>query len=410
MNCRHCNAKLEHPFIDLGEAPPSNAYLSTLDSVESEVKYPLRVMVCHQCWLVQTEDFASAETYFADEYAYFSSVSKSWLEHSKHYVSTVVERFDLGPKSTIVEVAANDGYLLQYVKDLGIRCYGIEPTASTAKAARAKGLEIVEEFFGQNLAEHLCAENKKADLIAANNVLAHVPDINDFVRGFSVLLKEGGVATFEFPHLCELIKHSQFDTIYHEHFSYLSLSAVQSIFVENGLQIFDVEKLTTHGGSLRVFAQRSDIKSRRVEQRVNDTLTNEAQLGVHSLHYYQAFDSQVQSIKIGFLEFLKKAENSGKKVAAYGAAAKGNTLLNYTGVGVDAIPYVVDRNIEKQGKFLPGSHIPIVDEAHLKDDQPDFIVIFPWNIEDEVRNQLQYAKDWGASFVTTVPELVITRA
>lgn len=407
MKCRHCGTPLSTSFVDLGSAPPSNAYL-TADTLNGpEVWYPLRVLVCTTCWLVQTEDHAGREQLFADDYAYFSSTSTGWLAHSKAYVEAMVSRFGLDATGMVVEVAANDGYLLQYVKALGIPCYGVEPTASTAAEARRKGIEIEERFFGVELASELTAAGRQADLTAANNVLAHVPDINDFVSGFRVLLKPQGVSTFEFPHLLKLVQENQFDTIYHEHYSYLSLTAVNRIFTVNGLQCFDVEELPTHGGSLRVFAQRADSGRHAVTPRLAALLRRETEAGVETEAFYSGFQKRAEKVKDDFLAFLIDAKRQGRKIGAYGAAAKGNTLMNFAGIRPDFIPYVVDRAAAKQGKFMPGSRIPIVDEEHLKADRPDLIVILPWNIRDEVMTQLDYAREWEAAFVTAVPELVV---
>ncbi len=407
MHCRHCGAPVTLPLADLGTAPPSNAYLSAEALHAPERWYPLRVLVCERCWLVQTEDFAQAHELFDAEYAYFSSYSSSWLAHAQAYVEAMAQRFALGPHSQVVEIAANDGYLLQYVAERGIPCLGVEPTASTAAAARAKGIEVVERFFGRELARELVAQGQAADLTAANNVLAHVPDINDFVAGFAVLLKPAGVATFEFPHLLQLVQQCQFDTLYHEHFSYLSLTAVQRIFAANGLTVFDVEELPTHGGSLRVYARRTDGEARPEASAVAALLAREAQAGVASAGFYSGFQQECLRIKRELLSFLMAAQAQGRKVAAYGAAAKGNTLLNFAGVRADLLPYVVDRNPAKQGKYLPGSRIPIVAEEHLQSDRPCFIVILPWNLRREVTEQLAYVHEWGGRFVTTVPALQV---
>ena len=408
MKCRHCAAPVTLPLVDLGTAPPSNAYLSAAALHAPERWYPLRVLVCENCWLVQTEDFAEAHDLFDAEYAYFSSFSSSWLAHAQAYVEAMVQRFGLGAHSQMVEIAANDGYLLQYVAQRGIPCLGVEPTASTAAAARAKGITVVERFFGVALAQELVAQGHSADLIAANNVLAHVPDINDFVAGFAALLKPAGVATFEFPHLLPLVQQCQFDTLYHEHFSYLSLTAVQRIFAANGLAVFDVQELPTHGGSLRVLAQRSDAATpRATEPAVAALLARETAAGVCSADFYSDFQLQPLRIKRELLSFLLDAQACGRKVAAYGAAAKGNTLLNFAGVRADLLPYVVDKNPAKQGKFLPGSRIPIVDEAHLRADRPDVVLILPWNLKDEVTAQLAYVREWGGRLAVAVPRLEI---
>ncbi|MCW7490391.1 class I SAM-dependent methyltransferase [Leptospira meyeri] len=394
-------------MIDLGSSPPSNAYLTETKLHEPEKWFPLRVLVCESCWLVQTEDFASADELFDSEYAYFSGFSSSWLEHSMTYVNQMISLFDLNHDSHVVEVAANDGYLLQYVKANKIPCTGIEPTASTAKAAREKGIDIVEDFFGVNLANQLVSQGKQADLTVANNVLAHVPDINDFVSGFSILLKPNGVATFEFPHLMKLVSENQFDTIYHEHFSYLSFIAVNKIFSSNGLKIFDVEELPTHGGSLRIYAQRSDTGKRAVGERVDALLKTEENLQMNVSSYYHGFQVKAEKVKDDLLDFLIEAKRKGKKVAAYGAAAKGNTLLNFAGIRQDLISFVVDRNPSKQGKFLPGSRIPIVNEEFLKSAKPDYVIILPWNLKSEVMQQLKVSDTWKHQYVIAIPELKI---
>ena len=407
MKCRHCETELSMTLVDLGTAPPSNAYLDAQALNKYEVWYPLKIGVCTECWLVQTEDYAHFDELFTADYAYFSSFSSSWLEHAKVYTDEMISRFNLGVNSVVVEVAANDGYLLQYFKQQGIPCYGIEPTTSTAKAAREKGIDIVEDFFGTQLATCLRNEKSGADLMAANNVLAHVPDINDFVAGFALLLKPEGVATFEFPHLLRLIQENQFDTIYHEHFSYLSLTSVVRIFAANNLQVFDVTELSTHGGSLRVFAQRQDAGLQTQSQNVAQILARERTAGVSDQAFYLDFQKRVNHVKNDFVSFLIEAWRCGKKIAAYGAAAKGNTLLNYAGVRADLIDFVVDLNPAKQGKFLPGSRIPIVDENHLKSEQPDYVIIFPWNLKHEITQQLDYIRAWEGKFVVAVPKLEI---
>lgn len=408
MKCRHCHSELCLPFLNLGSAPLSNAYLNAADLRTPEVWYPLRLLVCESCWLVQTEDHAGREALFTDDYAYFSSFSTSWLAHAQAYVQTMLERFGLTAASLVVEIAANDGYLLQYVKAAGIPCYGVEPTAGTAAAARAKGIEIVEKFFGVELADELARTGRQADLIAANNVLAHVPEINDFVAGFAMLLKPSGVVTFEFPHLLRMLQQNQFDTAYHEHYSYLSLTAVERIFALNGLTVFDVKDLTTHGGSLRVFAQRSDSGSYPLSPAVLALRKVEEDAGMKSAKFYSGFQAKSEKVKDELIAFLIECKRQGLKVGAYGAAAKGNTLLNFAGVRPDLLPYVVDKNPAKQGKFMPGSRIPIVDEAHLKVHQPDRILILPWNLRQEVMAQLAYARKWGGQFVTAVPAFAVT--
>jgi 2-polyprenyl-3-methyl-5-hydroxy-6-metoxy-1,4-benzoquinol methylase len=407
MKCRHCKSKLNLSLVDLGSAPLSNAYLNERTLHAPEKWFPLRVLVCEHCWLAQTEDFTQASQLFDAEYAYFSGFSNSWLAHSERYVADTVERFNLTTDSYIVEVAANDGYLLQYVQARNIPCIGIEPTASTAAAARAKGIPIVEDFFCMRLAKELVAKGRRADLTIANNVLAHVPDINDFVAGFTALLKPLGVATFEFPHLLKLIAENQFDTIYHEHFSYLSLTAVNRIFAANGLSIFDVEELSTHGGSLRVFSQRSDTGRQVRSTRVDELLQREAQAGMLGADYYTSFQAKTERVKNDFLAFLLDAKRQGKTVAAYGAAAKGNTLMNYASIRPDLISFVVDHNPAKQGKYTPGSRIPIVEETQLQQKKIAYVVILPWNLRAEVMQQLEYIKAWGGRFVTAVPSLKV---
>ena len=407
MKCRHCGSEVVLSLVDLGSAPPSNAYLTRLTMRRPEKWFPLKVLVCENCWLVQAEAYSRAAELFNEEYAYYSSFSDAWLLHAKKYVDEMCERFGLTSASQHVEVASNDGYLLQYSKARGIPCLGIEPTAGTAAAARAKGIETIEEFFGVNLAKRLCAESRYADLMTANNVLAHVPDINDFAAGFTCLLKPRGVVTFEFPHLLQMISFREFDTIYHEHFSYLSFSTVDKIFRANGLQIFDVVKLVTHGGSLRVFAQRYGYGGHPITKSVDQLLQQEALAGIRTREYYGNFQVHADLVKNQFLGFLVEANRRGKSVVAYGAAAKGNTLMNYAGIRGDLISYVVDRNPAKQGKFMPGSRIPIVAEAYLLETRPDYIVILPWNLREEVIAQLDYARAWGCAFVIAVPSLEI---
>lgn len=406
MKCRHCATELDLCLIDLGSAPPSNAYLSAAQLCEPELWYPLRIRVCESCWLTQTEDFARAEELFAGDYAYFSSYSTTWLEHVRGYVSDMTKRLKLNAASQVVEVAANDGYLLRFVRSAGIPCYGIEPTASTAAAARKNGIDIVQDFFGTTLAGELAAAGRQADLMIANNVLAHVPDINDFVSGFRLLLKADGVATFEFPHLLRLLAESQFDTIYHEHYSYLSLTSVVRIFNACGLHVFDVDELPTHGGSLRVFAQHAD-GPRRTHEAVSSMLECETRFGLTRRDTYLELQTRAETIKNALLRFLIDRHDRGERVAGYGAAAKGNTLLNFAGVRPDLLPYVVDRNPHKQGQFLPGSRIPVVNEERLWAERPDYVLILPWNLRDEISSQLATSRDWGGQFVTAVPEITV---
>lgn len=408
MTCRHCGAELRLQFLDLGSAPSSNAYLSAVQLRAPEAWFPLRLVVCENCWLVQTEDYVGREVLFSDEYAYFSSYSSSWLQHARSYVEAMIARFGLNATSCVAEVAANDGYLLQYVQGAGIPCYGIEPTASTARAARQKGLEIVEEFFGQAVAHRLASADRSADLIVANNVLAHVPNINDFVAGFSRLLKPKGIATFEFPSLLNMVRHNQFDLAYHEHFSYLSLTTVDLILSRHGLQVFDAEDIPTQGGSLRVYAQRGDTGRFPRDPRVEELLRREADAGMFSKEFYLGFQAKAEQVKDDLLAFLLKARRDRKSVAAYGAAAKGNTLLNFAGVRPDLLSYVADKNPAKQGHFLPGSRIPVVPVTALRARRPDYLIILPWNIAGEVMEQNADLAAQQTRFVTAIPRLEVT--
>jgi SAM-dependent methyltransferase len=407
MNCRGCGTPLALPLIDLGTSPPSNAYLRAEQLEQSEQWVPLKVQVCQECWLVQTEDYTSADSLFDADYAYFSSYSTTWLAHAECYVKEMVERFGLTAYSRVVEIAANDGYLLQYVVQRGIACLGVEPTRSTAQAAREKGLEIREVFFGRDSAAQLVADGWSADLMAANNVLAHVPDINDFLGGFATLLKPTGVATFEFPHLLTLMEDHQFDTLYHEHYSYLSLTAVQRLCERNGLHVFDVSELPTHGGSLRVFVQRADGVQRPRLPAVQYVLDVELAAGMQTAQYYSTLAPAAERIKHDLLRFLLQAKAEDKRVVAYGAAAKGNTLLNYAGVKPDLLAWVADANPHKQGKFLPGSRIPVVSPERIAIEKPDYLLVLPWNLLSEVSQQQAQIAEWGGRFVIAVPELTV---
>ena len=384
--CRHCGSPLEHTVIDLGHQPPSNAYLTSEQLAEPEITYPLKVFVCGRCWLVQLPAHASAEQLFTADYAYFSSTSSSWCAHAERFVAAAVERLELGPASQVVELASNDGYLLRYVQQRGIPCLGIEPTHATAEAARVLGIPTIERFFGVALAEELVDEGKAADLVVANNVLAHVPDINDFVVGIARLLKPAGRASIEFPHLLRLLEGNQFDTIYHEHYSYLSLRVVQRIAKVAGLDVVDVEEISTHGGSLRVWLapQGSAMPTEAVER----VLAAEASAGLESLEAYQGFQQRAEAAKHALLEFLLQAKREGKRVLGYGAAAKGNTLLNYAGIRDDLLPAVADRAESKQGKLLPGSHIPVISPEQLNLQDPDVVFVLPWNLIEELNFQL----------------------
>lgn len=407
MNCRHCGAPLSLSFLDLGSSPPSNAYLTAETLRQPELWLPLQVLICTHCWLAQTLDSSRPDSLFSPDYAYFSSFSDTWLAHAEKYAHEMINRFSLDATSKVIEVAANDGYLLQYFQTASISCLGIEPTAGTAQAARRKGIAIIEDFFSESLAATLAHDGWAADLLTANNVLAHVPDINDFVSGFSKLLKPQGVATFEFPHLLRLILDCQFDTVYHEHYSYLSLTAVNAIFLTNGLSIFEVEVLSTHGGSLRVYAQRLDTGKKIRTENVEYLLAEEKSVGMTTASFYSQLQNHAVRIKNDLLRFLLDAQAKGQSVAAYGAAAKGNTLLNFAGIRPDLLSYVADRNPAKQGKYLPGSRIPIVDEKYLKDQKPDWILILPWNLRGEITRQLHYIDNWGGKFVIALPNLTV---
>lgn len=404
MKCRHCSALLEHIFLDLGFAPPSNAYLTGADLAKPEKYYPLKIKVCDQCWLVQTEDFTQADELFNSEYAYFSSTSTGWLAHAARYAEKMSRQLRLTQDSLVIEVASNDGYLLKNFVAAGIPCLGIEPTASTAAAAEKLGIPVMREFFGEQLGMRLANSGKQADLIAGNNVYAHVPDINDFTRGLKAALKPGGTITLEFPHLMRLIEHTQFDTVYHEHFSYLSLYTVERIFKTAGLRVWDVEELPTHGGSLRIYGCHAE-DARDATPALSAMHAKEAQRGLQTLAIYEGFQVKANRVKDGLLAFLIEQKRVGKTVAAYGAAAKGNTLLNYAGVKPDLLPFVCDAAAAKQGKFMPGSHIPILAPTALDEQRPDYLVILPWNIATEVQQQNAKLAKLGTKFVTAVPKL-----
>ncbi len=407
MNCRHCSAPLEHTFLNLGFAPPSNAYLSADDLKRSEKYFPLNVKVCGTCWLVQTEDYTSADELFSPDYAYFSSTSSGWLDHVARYAGKMIEHLSLNQKSFVIEVASNDGYLLQNFVAANVPCLGIEPTASTAEVAEKIGIPVLREFFGERLAIQLAAQNKQADLIVGNNVYAHVPDINDFTRGLKTALKPEGIITLEFPHLMRLIESTQFDTVYHEHFSYLSLASVNAIFESAGLRVCDVEELATHGGSLRVYGCHDGSRQETMPA-VNAVLDEERRRGIDALKTYTAFQARADRVKDELLGFLIEQKRAGKSVAAYGAAAKGNTLLNYAGVKPDLVPFVCDAAPAKQDKFMPGSHIPILKPSALDQRRPDYLLILPWNIAPEVIEQNARLAALGTRFVTAVPRLEVT--
>lgn len=404
MHCRHCDSPLSHVFLDLGFAPPSNAYLCESDLRAPEVWLPLKLYVCEGCWLVQTEDYTRAEDLFRSDYAYFSSTSCTWLEHARCYAEAMRQRLELDSNSFVVEIASNDGYLLKNFVAAGIPCLGIEPTDSTARAAEELGIPVLRTFFDHSLAQRLAAEGKQADLVVGNNVYAHVPNINDFTAGLKTLLKPGGTITLEFPHLLHLIEQVQFDTVYHEHYSYLSLHTVRQVFARSGLRVWDVEALPTHGGSLRIFGCHEN--DRRTEtSRVAAILAEERRAGLQELATYRNFQARIERIKHGLLSFLIEQKLNGRNVAAYGAAAKGNTLLNFAGIRSDLLAFVCDAAPSKQGKFLPGSHIPIRGPEVLSDVRPDFLLVLPWNILDEIVQQNAFIREWGGRFVVAVPHV-----
>jgi len=374
---------------------------------EMEKFYPLHAFICEHCWLMQLEEFATPDEIFADDYAYFSSFSESWQEHARKYAEQMTSRFKLNTTSLIIEIASNDGYLLQWFVQKGIPVLGIEPAANVAAAAEEKGVRTEVQFFGKNSAIQLVRKYGKADLLLGNNVLAHVPDINDFVAGMKDLLGAEGVITMEFPHLQRLIERNQFDTIYHEHFSYLSFVAVNRIFAHHGITLFDVEELPTHGGSLRIFGRHTDDHEKKVTQNVKDLLQREIDFGFESLEYYSLFEEKVKETKRKILDFLIEAKRKGKTVVGYGAPGKGNTLLNYCGIRTDFIDYTVDMNPHKQGNFLPGTHIPILHPKTIKETKPDYVFILPWNLKDEIMNQHNYVRDWGGKFIIPIPELMV---
>ncbi|HXG19028.1 MAG TPA: class I SAM-dependent methyltransferase [Methylomirabilota bacterium] len=405
-SCRFCQTPLRHTFVDLGMSPLCESYVSREQLNQMEPFYPLHVYVCDQCFLVQLLEYVSPEHIYS-EYAYFSSYSDSWLQHVKAYTAMVIERFHLNPQSYVVEIASNDGYLLQYFVARHIPVLGIEPAANVAEAAKMKGIPSVVKFFGEKTAQELRANGRQADLLIGNNVLAHVPDINDFVKGMKILLKPRGVITMEFPHLMRLMEENQFDTIYHEHFSYLSFLTVNRIFSTHGLTLFDVEEIPTHGGSLRIYARHRENGTQPIGARVGELLAREERAGFSCLERYGSFTEQVKETKRKLLDFLITAKRQGKSVAGYGAPGKGNTLLNYCGIRTDFLDYVVDRNPYKQGKFLPGTHIPIYPPEKIRETKPDYVLILPWNLKNEVMEQISYVRGWGGRFVVPIPEVQV---
>ncbi|HXY51071.1 MAG TPA: class I SAM-dependent methyltransferase [Terriglobales bacterium] len=404
--CRFCGAALEQTFLDLGMSPLCETYPSAAELNRGEVYYPLHVYVCGQCFLVQLEEYEKAENIFG-HYPYFSSYSDSWLEHAETYCYRMKERFGLNPDSFVVEVASNDGYLLQYFVRQGVPVLGVEPAANVAKVAEDKGIPTLVRFFGSRVARELASQERRADLVVGNNVLAQVPDLNDFVEGLHLLLKPEGVLTLEFPHLLRLMQHNEFDTIYHEHFSYFSMLTTVRILERQGLKAFDVEELASHGGSLRVYACRREAKSHVVDPRLGRLLAEEDKAGLACLRGYENFALQVRQTKLALLEFLLNAAREGKKVAGYGAPGKSATLLHFCGIGKDLIEYTVDRSPYKQGRFLPGTHIPIHHPDRIRETRPDYVIILPWNLKDEIMQQLQFIRQWGGHFVVPIPRVTV---
>jgi len=402
-HCRFCGNKLTEEFVDLGFSPPSNSFLKEEQLNSPEVHYPLKVMVCTNCFLVQTQGFSRSEEIFHSDYAYFSSYSSTWLQHAKAYSENMIARFGLNESSLAIELASNDGYLLQYFKEKNVKVLGVEPSSNTAEVAISKGIRTIVDFFGTRLANEMASRSELADLLIGNNVLAHVPDIGDFVKGMKKILKPDGLITMEFPHLMKLIQFHQFDTIYHEHFSYLSLTVVKRIFESAGLELFDVEEITTHGGSLRIFAKHQGSEAYPIKDTVATMMRKESAFGLDRMDAFAHFQNRVNAIKNRFNKFLIDTRISGKTVAAYGAAAKGNTLLNFCGIRKDLIHFVVDASPHKQGRYTPGTHIPVVSEDLIRDVKPDYVVIFPWNIREEISGQLEYIRRWGGKFVVAIP-------
>lgn len=406
LSCRFCDTRLSHSLVDLGMSPLSNAYLAAEKLQAMEPFYPLHAYVCSKCFLVQLPEVQKPENIFTD-YAYFSSFSDSWLKHCEAYVEKMIATFGFGSKHQVIEIASNDGYLLKYFKERNVPVLGIEPAANVAKVAEEAGIPSVVKFFGVNTARELVAKNTRADLLLGNNVLAHVPDINDFVAGMKILLAPRGVITMEFPHLMRLMAENQFDTIYHEHFSYLSLKSVQTIFAKHGITLFDVEELPTHGGSLRIYGRHAEDDSKPVKRSIQELLAREEKAGVSDLDAYAAYGQKVYDTKRKLLSFLIDAKTKGKSIVGYGAPAKGNTLLNYCGIRSDFLDYTVDRSPHKQGLYLPGTHLPIYAPDKIRETKPDYVLILPWNLKDEISAQLTYIKEWGGKFVVPIPEVKV---
>lgn len=406
LRCRSCNAELSQVFVDLGASPLSNRYLSAEDLLVMEPTYPLTPQVCTQCWLVQLPAVVTPEQLFSD-YPYFSSYSDSWLKHSEAYVESITKRLGLTPAHHVVEIASNDGYLLQYFAKRGIPVHGVEPAANVAAEAEAKGIPTLVRFFGRRTAEDMVATGQKADLLLGNNVLAHVPDLNDFLAGMKLLLNPGGVITMEFPHLLHLMESNQFDTIYHEHFSYFSFLAVEKAFLRHGIALFDVEELAEHGGSLRIYGRHLADASKSISPRIGELSQREVSLGLDHVAAYERFTRQVEETKRGLLTFLIEAKRAGSSVVGYGAPAKGNTLLNYCGIRTDFLDYTVDRSKHKQGRYLPGSRIPIFGPERIQETKPDFVLILPWNLREEIMDQMAHIRDWGGRFVIPIPRVEV---
>lgn len=406
MNCRFCNEPLQNKFADLINCPPSNSFLTAEQLNEPETYYPLTIYACSKCYLVQVDEYKKATDIFNAEYVYFASYSTSWVEHAKLYVEDMIERFGYNGDSYVIEIASNDGYLLQHFKERGVPVLGIEPTQNTANVAILKGIPTITEYFGSEFADKL--SSRKGDLLIGNNVLAHVPDIHDFVQGLKLALNEKGVVTMEFPHLLRLVEDCQFDTIYHEHYSYLSFTTVQKVFEAHGMEMFDVQEMHTHGGSLRIFAKHKNDSTKKVTPNVAAMLEKEKAVGITTTEYYNNFQPRIDQIKYALLTFLIDQRRAGKKVIGYGAAAKGNTMLNYAGVkGNDLVQFVIDAAPSKQGKYLPGSHIPVYTEEKIREYKPDFIIILPWNLKEEIMEQLSYVSEWDCKFVVFIPSLQI---
>jgi hypothetical protein len=407
MKCRVCNNPLEHIFVSLGSSPLSNSYLTEAQLSGMEPHYPLEVYVCDKCFLVQLEEFENPSNIFSSEYAYFSSYSDSWLKHCKDYAEEMVRRFGLGGESFVMEIASNDGYLLQYFKDYHVKILGVEPASNTAEAAIKKGIPTDITFFNADYAKKMVERDTRADLIIGNNVLAHNPDLNGFVEGLKIALKAHGLITMEFPHLMKLVDEVQFDTIYHEHFSYFSFTAVDNLFSMQGLSIFDVRELPTHGGSLRIYAKHANDATKIVSERVDELRRREDRLGYRDIEFYRAFGEKVKSTKRNILEFLIGIKNEGKTIVGYGAPAKGNTLLNYCGIRTDFLEYTVDRSPHKQGRYLPGTRVPIKAPETILQTKPDYVIILPWNLKEEIMQQMAVIREWGGKFICPIPEISV---